>query len=104
MQNISKSDMTMLAASARCSVLHETEQIFSATAKKDEQRRGEEIEHTLVGCTGGVQSAEGSSRFLMVNNYQPSEYGPRTILLRGGTGTVLLSLVDIYAYSRRSTF
>lgn len=46
-------------------------------------------ESSWFGTVGGFEVAEGSSRFMLVRNNDTSIVGPRTIILRGGSGEVL---------------
>lgn len=72
-QNVSRMDMSMLSASATCPILHDARELFSSG-------------NTIFGAVGGVEVAAGTSRFVLVRNRADLIFGPRTILLRGGSG------------------
>lgn len=81
--NVSVHDITMLSHCAGCRVIRDPFRVFSTV---DSNSKKFNLEENLFGTVGGFEVAEGSTRFMLVRNRQDTTVGPRTIILRGGSG------------------
>ena len=81
----------MLSKCAGCQIVRDPSQLFSETSGFALGADGAGVSTDgdripLIGAVGSVEVTERSSRFVLVRNREGATYGPRTILLRGGSG------------------